>query len=137
MNHKESGGNIGWSLVPSKLERIREAGSWIFQDFESPDDGLVPEEMRVGATRRFLGCWVTPGSASLLPSLSDSLRFPNTPLEDAEACGVLETGVCGGVVRGRGSVAGCAECATVTDGTLPSVGVGLFTTPAGFCWTED
>lgn len=38
-------------------------------------------------------------------------------------------GVCGGVVSG--SVGGCAEWVAVTDGTVPSVGVGLFTTPAG------
>jgi hypothetical protein len=44
-------------------------------------------------------------------------------------------GVCGGVVRG--SVGGCAECVAVTDGTVPSVGVGLLTTPAGGGCEED
>lgn len=36
-------------------------------------------------------------------------------------------------MRGRGSVAGCAECAAVTEGTVPSVGVGLLTTLEGVC----
>lgn len=49
-------------------------------------------------------------------------------------CGTPEIGVCGGVVSG--SVGGCAECVAVTDGTVPSVGVGLFTTAAGVGWVE-
>jgi hypothetical protein len=86
----------------------------------------------VGATRRFLGCCVKGFSDSLFSSFSNSPRFPSTLPELAvwEALGI---GVWGGVVSGRGSVDGCAECAAVTDGTDPRVGVGLLTTPAGVC----
>ena len=89
--------------------------------------------MRVGATRRlFGGCCNASFGSSLLPSLSDSLaRFPKTlvPAVVVPFCGGPEIGVCGGVVIG--SVGGCAEFVAVTDGTVPRVGVGLFTTTAG------
>lgn len=94
-------------------------------------------EIRVGATRRFLGCWATIGSASLFSSFSNSPRFPNTLLDGAAVCGALEFGVCGGVVSGRGSGCGCAECVAVTEGTVPSVGVGLLTTPPEGCCKDD
>lgn len=104
-----------------------------FED-EAPS---VPAEIRVGATRRlFGGCCDALFGSSLQSSLSDSLaglasRFPRTlePVVVGPFCGAAEVGVCGGVVSG--SVGSCAECAAVTDGTVPSVGVGLFTTPAG------
>ena len=97
----------------------------------------VPAEIRVGATRRLLGgCCDAVFGSSLPSSLSDSLaglasRLPSTlaPAVVDPFCGAPEIGVCGGVVSG--SVGGCAECVAVTDGTVPSVGVGLFTTPAG------
>lgn len=101
-----------------------------FED-EAPS---VPAEIRVGATRRLFGGCCNALFASPLPSsFSDSLtglasRLPRTLLPDP-FCGAPEMGVCGGVVSG--SVGGCAEWVAVTDGTVPSVGVGLFTTPAG------
>lgn len=47
-----------------------------------------------------------------------------------------DIGVCGGVVSGR--VGGCDECVAVTNGTDPSVGVGLLTTdPVACCTAVD
>lgn len=103
----------------------------------SLDDVSVADEIRVGATRRFLGCWTTLGSASLFSSFSNSPRFPNTLLDGVAVCGALEIGVCGGVVSGRGSAGGCAEFVAVTEGTVPSVGVGLLTTPPEACCKDD
>lgn len=98
----------------------------------------VPAETRVGAIRRFFGCWVGVVSGSLLPSFSDSLvvrtsRLPRTlTVVPAPPCETVDNGVCGGVVSG--SAEGCAECVAVTSGTEPRVGVGLFTT---LCWFDD
>jgi hypothetical protein len=99
----------------------------------------VPAETRVGAIRRFFGCWTGVVSGPLLSSFSDSLvfrasRFPRTlTVVLAPPCEAVGNGVCGGVVRG--SAEGCAECAAVTKGTEPRVGVGLFTTAP--CWFDD
>lgn len=106
------------------------------------EEPSVPAEIRVGATRRlFGGCCDALFGSSLPPSFSDSLagltsRLPSTlpPVVVDPFCGTPEIGVCGGVVSG--SVGGCAECVAVTDGTVPSVGVGLFTTAAGVGWVE-
>ena len=87
--------------------------------------------------RRFFVCWAVVCSTSLFSSFSNSPRFPKTLPLVVVLCGALEIGVCGGVVSGRGSVDGCAECVAVTDGTVPRVGVGLFTIPAGVCCEED
>jgi hypothetical protein len=99
----------------------------------SVEDGMsVLAEMRVGAIRRFFGCWPVV-SGPLLSSFSDSLvvrasRLPRTlTVVPAPPCEGVGNGVCGGVVSGRAE--GCAEFAAVTEGTEPSVGVGLFTTP--------
>lgn len=107
------------------------------------DSDSVPAETSVGATRRFFGCCAAPVSASLQSSFSASpavwiSRFPNTLLLlfvvlAAPPVGAADMGVCGGVVRG--SVEGWAECVAVTDGTDPSVGVGLLNTAV--LWTVD
>lgn len=103
----------------------------------------VHVEIRVGATRRlFGGCCSVVLEPSLPSTFADSLaggtsRLPRmlVPVVAGPFWEALETGVCGGVVRG--SDGGCAECAAVTDGTVPSVGVGLFTMPAGVGCVED
>lgn len=102
----------------------------------------VLAETSVGAIRRFFGCWAGAASGPLLSSFSDSLAVLMSRLPRTVPVSVLVPpcelgigrGVCGGVVRG--SDEGCAECAAVTDGTDPRVGVGLFTT-APACWFDD
>lgn len=70
---------------------------------------------------------------SLASSFSDSLAAPMSRLPSTlpliELCALWdtpETGVWGGVVKGRAG--GGAELVAVTRGTVPKVGVGLLTT---------
>jgi hypothetical protein len=122
-------------VINAQLSRL---GSWEWSLDDAESVPVVPAEIRIGAIRRFFGCCVAVAeSEPLLSSFSDSLvagasRLPSTlPIDGVAALG---RGVCGGVVRGRPE--GCAECVAVTEGTEPSVGVGLLMTVAD-CWVDD
>lgn len=131
-----------YALHAEAAKRLRTALIYGLVSFEDEVES-VHAEIRVGATRRlFGGCCNAEFGCSLLSSFSASLegpasRFPRTllPVVVGPFGGTLEIGVCGGVVSG--SVDGCAECVAVTDGTVPSVGVGLLTTAAGVGCEED
>ena len=64
-------------------------------------------------------------------------RFPNTlPLIELVALWEIpDTGVCGGVVRGK--PAGWPELVAVTLGTEPRVGVGLFIGAGAGVWIDE
>lgn len=131
-----------YALHAEAAKRLRTALFYGLVSFED-EVASVHAEIRVGATRRlFGGCCTAEFGSSFPSSFSASFegrasRLPKTllPAVAGPFGGALEIGVCGGVVSG--SADGCAECVAVTDGTVPSVGVGLLTTAIGVGCVED